>query len=45
MCQRKLIDAVYLCQAYSKIPKQLIPDDCSIIVLFKQDDANLRHLR
>lgn len=37
------IDVVYICQTYSKIPKQLIRDNCNIIVLFKQDDVNLRH--
>lgn len=43
MCRHKNIDAAYLCQTYSKIPKQLIRDNCNVIVLFKQDDVNLRH--
>lgn len=44
MCRHKCIDAVYICQTYSKIPKQLIRDNSNIIVLFKQDDMNLRHV-
>lgn len=43
MGRHKSIDVIYLCQTYSKIPKQLIRDNCNIIVLFKQDDTNLRH--
>lgn len=43
MGRHKGIDAVYLCQTYSKIPKQLIRDNCNIIVLFRQDDTNLKH--
>ena len=37
------IDCFYLNQTYSKIPKQLIRDNANLIVLFKQDDVNLRH--
>lgn len=38
------IDCFYLCQTYSKIPKQLIRDNANSIVLFKQDERNLRHI-
>lgn len=38
------IDCLYLNQTYSKIPKQLIRDNANLIVLFKQDDVNLRHV-
>lgn len=44
MCRHKNIDAAYLCQTYSRIPKQLIRDNCNVIVLFKQDDVNLKHV-
>jgi hypothetical protein len=44
MGRHRDIDAAYLCQTYSKIPKQLIRDNCNVIVLFKQDDMNLRHV-
>lgn len=43
MCRHKDIDAAYLCQTYSKVPKQLIRDNCNIIVLFRQDEINLKH--
>lgn len=44
MCRHKNIDAAYLCQTYSKIPKQLIRDNCNLIILFKQDEVNLKHV-
>lgn len=37
------VDAFYLCQTYSRIPKQLVRDNANLIVLFKQDEKNLRH--
>lgn len=43
-CRHRNIDAAYLCQTYSKIPKQLIRDNCNMIVLFKQDEMNLKHV-
>lgn len=44
MGRHKNIDVAYLCQTYSKIPKQLLRDNCNVIVLFKQDDINLHHV-
>lgn len=44
MGRHKGIDVVYLCQTYSKIPKQLIRDNSNLIVLFKQDETNLKHI-
>lgn len=38
------IDIFYLAQSYSKIPKQLIRDNSNLIVLFKQDEMNLKHV-
>lgn len=38
------IDCFYLCQSYSSIPKRLIKDNASIIILFQQDNRNLRHV-
>lgn len=34
----------YLAQTYSKIPKQLIRDNTNFLIIFKQDDKNLRHI-
>lgn len=44
MGRHKNIDCFYLNQTYSKIPKQLVRDNANLIVLFKQDDINLRHV-
>lgn len=38
------IDSIYIGQTYSKIPKQLIRDNANILVVFKQDELNLKHL-
>jgi len=38
------VDSFYLCQSYSKIPKQLIRDNANLLMLFKQDNINLRHV-
>ena len=35
-------DALYMCQTYTKIPKQLVRDNANVIVLFRQDDHNLQ---
>lgn len=44
MGRHKKIDCFYLHQTYSKIPKQLIRDNSNLLVLFKQDELNLRHI-
>lgn len=44
MGRHKNIDCFYLNQTYSKIPKQLIRDNANLIILFKQDEVNLRHV-
>lgn len=38
------VDSFYFCQTYSKIPKQQIRDNENVIVLFKQDNLNLKHV-
>lgn len=38
------IDCFYLCQTYSKVPKQLIRDNVNTLCAFKQDSLNLRHI-
>jgi Poxvirus A32 protein len=44
MGRHKGVDSFYLCQTYTKVPKHLIRDNANIIVLFKQDDLNLKHV-
>lgn len=38
------IDAFYLCQTYVKIPKHLIRDNANMLIIFRQDDINLKHI-
>lgn len=44
MGRHKFVDCFYLNQTYTKIPKQLVRDNANLIVLFKQDDINLKHV-
>lgn len=36
-------DVIYLTQTLTKLSKHLIRDNCNFVILFKQDDMNLRH--
>lgn len=38
------IDSFYLCQTYSRIPKHLVRDNANLLILFRQDDLNLKHV-
>lgn len=38
------VDVFYLSQTYSQVPKQLVRDNANLIVLFRQDELNLRHV-
>lgn len=38
------VDCFYLTQTYTRVPKHLLRDNANLIVLFKQDDINLRHI-
>jgi hypothetical protein len=44
MGRHKAIDTFYICQTYTRIPKHLIRDNANFIILFKQDDVNLKHV-
>lgn len=44
MGRHKSVDSFYLCQTYSHIPKHLVRDNANLIVLFRQDDLNLKHV-
>lgn len=44
MGRHKHIDCFYLSQTYTKIPKHLVRDNANMIVIFKQDELNLRHI-
>ncbi|EZA52010.1 hypothetical protein X777_09300 [Ooceraea biroi] len=38
------VDCFYLCQTYVGIPKHLIRDNANLLILFKQDGTNLKHV-
>jgi hypothetical protein len=42
--RHKYTDCFYLCQTYSSIPKQLIRDNANLLIIFKQDQTNLKHI-
>lgn len=44
MGRHSCVDSFYLCQSYAKIPKHLIRDNANLLVLFKQDGMNLKHI-
>lgn len=44
MGRHRDIDTFYLGQTYSKIPKQLIRDNVNLLIVFKQDDTNIKHI-
>lgn len=38
------IDCFYLTQTYTRVGKHLIRDNCNFLILFRQDDLNLKHV-
>lgn len=44
MGRHKSVDSFYLCQTYTHIPKHLIRDNSNFLVVFKQDDLNLKNI-
>lgn len=44
MGRHKNVDSFYLSQSYTHIPKHLIRENANFIILFKQDESNLKHV-
>lgn len=44
MGRHKSIDVAFLCQTYVAAKKHIIRDNANILVIFKQDDVNLKHI-
>lgn len=44
MGRHKGVDSFYLSQSYAHIPKHLIGENANLIILFRQDDMNLKHI-
>lgn len=38
------LDVIYIVQSYTKLNKHLIRDNCNFVILFRQDDQNLKHV-
>lgn len=38
------VDCFYLCQTYARIPKHLIRDNANLLIMFKQDCTNMKHV-
>lgn len=38
------IDSFFLTQTYTRVSKHLIRDNCNFLILFRQDDMNLKHI-
>ncbi len=44
MGRHRNIDVFYLTQSYARLPKHLLRDNASMLVIFKQDNLNLKHI-
>lgn len=44
MGRHKDVDCFYLIQTYTRVPKHLLRDNANMIIVFKQDEVNLKHL-
>lgn len=44
MGRHKLVDSFYLCQSYAQVPKHLVRDNINFLVIFQQDEMNLKHI-
>lgn len=42
--RHRSLDVVYIVQSYTKLNKHLIRDNCNFVILFRQDDLNLKHV-
>lgn len=44
MGRHKGIDVFYLIQSYTRVQKHMVQDNVNFIVIFRQDDLNLKHI-
>lgn len=44
MGRHKKVDSFYLCQSYAQVPKHLVRDNVNLMVIFRQDEMNLKHV-
>ena len=44
MGRHSRVDSFFLCQSYTRVPKHLVRDNANLLIVFKQDLLNLRHI-
>ena len=44
MGRHRNVDSFYLCQSYARIPKHLVRDNINLLIIFRQDELNLKHI-
>ena len=44
MGRHKDVDRFYLCQSYAQVPKHLVRDNINFMVIFRQDEMNLKNI-
>ena len=44
MGRHRDVDSFYLCQSYAQVPKHLVRDNINFMVIFRQDEMNLKHI-
>lgn len=44
MGRHRNVDSFYLCQTYARIPKHLVRDNTNFLILFRQDEMNMKHI-
>lgn len=42
--RHKFLDCIYSAQCYSNVPRQIIRNNCNLLLLFRQDELNLKHV-
>lgn len=42
--RHRSVDSFYLTTTYARVSKHLIRDNCNFLILFRQDELNLRHI-
>lgn len=42
--RHRSLDVVYIVQSYTKLNKHFIRNNCNFVILFRQDDLNLKHV-
>ena len=44
MGRHENVDSFYLCQSYAQVPKHLVRDNVNLLIIFRQDEMNLKHI-